>query len=283
MRQSGYRTAMDFSTTDLALLALLLALTGGVAGVLAGLLGVGGGIVIVPVLFWVLGALDFPETTAMAIAVATSLATIIPTSISSARAHAAKGNLDRALLRAWAPWVAAGALLGGLLSFVLDGTDLTLIFGLVALAVAVNMALPRTLVLGEALPGSGAAQGAMATGIGTLSALMGIGGGTLSVPTLSLFSFPTHRAVGTAAAFGLVIAVPAVLGFVASGWSEPLRPPFSLGYVNVPAALIIMSVTVFAAPVGARIAHALPARRLKLAFALFLGITAVRMLWSVWA
>ena len=271
---------MDLSALDLALLALLLALTGGVAGLLAGLLGVGGGIVIVPVLFWVLGALDFPEATAMAIAVATSLATIIPTSIASARAHAAKGNLDRALLRAWAPFMFAGALAGGLLSFVLDGTDLALIFGVVALVVAVNMALPRTLVLSDGLPRSRAARGGIATVIGGLSALMGIGGGTLSVPTLSMFGFPTHRAVGTAAAFGLVIAVPGVAGFVASGWSEPLRPPLSLGFVNGPAALIIVSVTVFAAPVGARVAHALPARHLKLAFALFLGVTAIRMLLS---
>lgn len=272
---------MDLSVGEIGLLAALLVATGAAAGILAGLLGVGGGIAIVPVLFWILGALDFPEATAMAIAVATSLATIIPTSIASARAHHAKGNVDGTLLRLWAPWVFAGALAGGLLSFVLDGTDLTLIFGVVALVVAVDMALPRTLKVGEGLPASRAAQGGIAGGIGTLSALMGIGGGTLSVPILSLFSVPAHRAVGTAAAFGWLIAVPGVLGFVASGWSEPLRPPGSVGYVNLPAALIIVSVTVFAAPVGARIAHALPARRLKLAFALFLGLAALRMLWSV--
>ena len=272
---------MDLSAADLALLAVLLAATGGVAGVLAGLLGVGGGIVIVPVLFWVLGALDFPEATAMTVAVATSLATIIPTSVASARAHAAKGNLDRDLLRAWAPFVVAGALAGGLLSFVLDGRDLTAVFGVVALLVAVNMALPKQLTLGAALPASIAARGGMAGGIGLVSALMGIGGGTLSVPTLSAFSFPTHRAVGTAAAFGLLIAVPGVLGFVASGIGQPLRPPGSVGYVNLPAAAVIVPMTVICAPVGARIAHALPARRLRLAFALFLGITALRMLWIV--
>lgn len=272
---------MTFTGTELALLAGLLVLTGGAAGVLAGLLGVGGGIVIVPVLYWVLGALDFPEATAMAIAVATSLATIIPTSVSSARAHARRGNLDRALLRAWAPFVVAGALAGGLLSFVLDGTDLTAIFGVVALVVALNMAVPRTLVLGPALPASKPVQGLIAAAIGGVSALMGIGGGTLTVPTLSLFSYPTHRAVGTAAAFGLAIAVPGVAGFVASGWSDPLRPPGSLGYVSLPAAAVIASVTVFAAPVGARLAHALPARRLRIAFAAFLGLTAIRMLWGV--
>ena len=274
---------MELEAGQIALLAVLLVLTGGVAGILAGLLGVGGGIVIVPVLFWVLEGLAFPNSTAMPIAVATSLATIIPTSIASARAHAAKGNLDWALLRRWAPFVFAGALGGGLLSFVLDGGDLTLVFGLVALIVAVNMAIPRTLTLAPNLPASRAAQGGMATGIGVFSALMGIGGGTLTVPILSLFAFPTHRAVGTAAAFGLVIAVPAVLGFVASGWGAPLRPPLSLGYVNLVAAAIIVPVTVLTAPLGARIAHRLPAGRLKLAFAVFLGITAARMLWSVLA
>ena len=274
---------MDLAAADLVLLAALLVLTGVVAGILAGLLGVGGGIVIVPVLFWVFEALDFPGETAMTVAVATSLATIIPTSIASARAHRAKGNLDAALFARWAPFMFVGALLGGLLSFVLDGGDLRLVFGVIALLVAVNMAVPRTLVLSTGLPRSTAVEGAIAGTIGVLSALMGIGGGTLSVPTLSMFSFPTHRAVGTAAAFGLVIAVPAVVGFVASGWGSPLRPPFSAGYVNLVAAAIIFPATTLVAPWGARIAHALPADRLRLAFALFLGLTALRMLWSTLA
>ena len=271
---------MELSGTEIAALAGLLVLTGAIAGILAGLLGVGGGIVIVPVLFWVFEALDFPGETAMTVAVATSLATIVPTSISSARAHRAKGNLDETLLRRWAPFMFAGALVGGLLSFVLDGGDLRLVFGVIALVVALNMAIPGTLTLAAALPPSRWVQGALAGAIGVFSALMGIGGGTLSVPILSLFSFATHRAVGTAAAFGIVIAVPAVAGFIASGWSAPLRPPFSLGYVNLVAAAIIFPVTTLVAPLGARIAHALPAPQLKLAFALFLGLTALRMLWS---
>ena len=273
---------MDLTTTEQLLLAALMLLTGGIAGVLAGLLGVGGGIVIVPVLFWVMGALAFPEASAMPVAVATSLATIIPTSIVSARAHAAKGNVDRDLLRAWAPFIFIGALMGGLLSFVLDGSALTAVFGLVALVVAVNMAVPKTLVLRDALPASRPVQGGIAGAIGAVSALMGIGGGTLSVPVLSLFAFPTHRAVGTAAAFGLVIAVPAVAGFIASGWDATGRPPGSLGYVNLPAAALIVAVTVFTAPVGARLASTLPAARLRQAFALFLAITAARMLWTAW-
>ena len=193
---------MELATGEIVLLLLLMLGTGVVAGLLAGLLGVGGGIVIVPILFLVFDVLDFPESVAMHVAVATSLATIVPTSIASARAHRAKGNVDVDLLKRWAPWVGLGAAAGGLLASGLDGEQLKLVFGIVALLVAVNMAAPGKLVLGESLPRSGAVQGAIGGGIGLFSALMGIGGGTLSVPTLSMFSFPTHRAVGTAAAFG---------------------------------------------------------------------------------
>ena len=271
---------LDLSLSTLIALGALLLATGVVAGLLAGLLGVGGGIVIVPILFLVLEGLDFPDETLMQVAVATSLATIIPTSVSSARAHHAKGNVDMALLRRWAPWIFLGALLGGLLSFVLSGDALRLVFGVIALLVAINMAVPKQLVLAAALPRSAAAQAPIAGGIGTFSALMGIGGGTLSVPVLSAFSYPTHRAVGTAAAFGFLIAVPAVVGFVWSGLGEPGRPPLSLGWVNLAAAALIFPVTTLVAPVGARIAHRLPAERLRLVFALFLGLTALRMLWS---
>ena len=274
---------MELATGTALSLVLLLLATGAVAGLLAGLLGVGGGIVIVPILFLVFDALAFPESIAMHVAVASSLATIVPTSIASARAHRAKGNLDAALFRRWAPFVGIGALVGGFVAGALDGEQLKLVFGVVALVVAVNMAIPRTLTVAAALPGSMAAQGSIAGGIGLFSALMGIGGGTLSVPTLSLFSVPTHRAVGTAAAFGLVIAVPATLGFVWTGLGVAARPPASLGYVNLVAAGLIFPVTTLVAPIGARVAHALPAARLKLAFAVFLGVTAVRMLWTALA
>ena len=267
--------------TTLIALAVGLLATGAIAGVLAGLLGVGGGIVIVPVLFWLFDLLNVPSTVAMHLAVGTSLCTIIPTSISSARAHHKKGAIDLSLLRSWAPVMFAGALIGGLLSKVLGGAVLTAIFGVVALAVSINMATPKTLVLSDTLPEGPIGRGALPFGIGTFSALMGIGGGTLSVPILNAFSFPVHRAVGTASAFGLVIAVPAVLGFIWSGWNLAERPPFSLGYVSLPAAILIFSVSVLTAPVGSRIAHNMNPARLKLAFAAFLFLTSVRMLWSI--
>lgn len=271
----------DYGVQTLILLAAGLLATGAIAGVLAGLLGVGGGIVIVPVLFWLFDLLDVPQAIAMHLAVGTSLCTIIPTSVSSARSHHRRGAIDTALLRSWAPVIFAGALVGGLLSNVLASGALTLIFGVIALAVSLNMAWPRTLVLADALPRGAAARMGVSGGIGVLSALMGIGGGTLSVPILSAFSYPVHRAVGTASAFGLVIAVPAASGFVWSGWDVSGRPPLSLGYVSLPAAALIFSMSVLTAPVGSRLAHSLNPARLKLAFAVFLFLTALRMLWSV--
>lgn len=262
----------------LALLVGGMALTGMIAGVLAGLLGVGGGIVIVPVLFWVLTLLNVAPEYASHLAVATSLATIIPTSISSMRSHAKRGTVDKPLLRLWGAGVFAGALIGGLLAKVIPGDGLRALFGVVALAVAVNMAIPKTLVIQDHLPVRAWVNRAIAGVIGVISALMGIGGGTLSVPTLTAFSFPPHRAVGTAAALGLLIAVPGVAGFIWAGWGIDDLPPGSLGYVSLPAAALIAPMSFLFAPLGARLAHALNPANLKRAFALFLAITALRML-----
>lgn len=273
----------SYSPEFLMLLALGLVFTGAVAGVLAGLLGVGGGIVIVPVLVIMFDILNISDSIAMHLAVATSLATIIPTSFSSARAHRKKGNVDTDLIKAWAPVIFIGAAIGGVLSKFLDSSFLTMVFGFVALAVAINMVLPKKIVLGETLPQGIIGRGAMPSSIGLFSSLMGIGGGTLSVPALTAFSFPVHRAVGTAAAFGLVIAIPAVLGFIWAGLGTEGRPPLSLGYVNIPAAILIFSVSFFTAPLGSKLAHSLNPQRLRLAFALFLFLSAARMLWSVFS
>jgi len=269
----------EYSVYLLATLAVCLVFTGVIAGILAGLLGVGGGIVIVPVLFIVFDILDIPDVVAMHIAIATSLATIIPTSISSARAHHKRGSIDWDLAKSWVPLMFVGALIGGILSKYLASSSLTLIFGVIALLVAVNMALPKAIVLAQNLPTGVLARGVLPWFIGTFSALMGIGGGTLSVPILSAFSKPIHQAVGTASTFGLVIAIPAVLGFIWSGWSAELRPPFSFGYVSIPAAVLIFFASVFTAPYGAKLAHSLNPANLKKVFALFLFITSLRMLW----
>lgn len=269
----------DYTLAFLLVLAVAMLCTGAIAGVLAGLLGVGGGIVIVPVLFILFDYLEIPPQISMHIAVATSLATIIPTSISSARSHHKKGSIDIDMLKSWAPLIFIGAAIGGILSKYLASSSLTLIFGVIALLVSINMALPKKVVIADELPKGVVGKGLLPSFIGGFSALMGIGGGTLSVPILSAFSFPIHRAVGTASAFGLVIAIPAVIGFIWSGWSADLRPPYSIGYVSVPAAVLIFSVSVFTAPLGAKLAHSLNPANLKKAFALFLFITSLRMLW----
>ncbi len=261
-------------------LILILLVTGVAAGILAGLLGVGGGIVIVPVLFWGMSLLGFEPAISMLLAVGTSLAIIIPTSISSARAHYRRDAVDVPLLKRWGPFIFLGSLIGGLAARYFGGEGLTLVFGIIALGVALLMVKKTPPVIGTKLPQSLWPNAGIAGLIGFFSALMGIGGGTLSVPTLSAFSFPIRRAVGTAATFGLLISVPAVFGFIWSGWGMPQRPPYSLGYVSLPAAAIIFPVTVLCAPIGARIAHTINPRALRLAFAIFLAITAFRMLQS---
>lgn len=269
--------------TDLStwlLIIPILLVVGSIAGTLAGLLGVGGGIVIVPVLYWLTeaGWLDVSEEVAMHFAVATSLATIIPTSISSARAHHRKGSIDMVMFRSWAPFIVAGSLIGGILATTFDASVLTGIFGIIAMVVVINMLNPRPFTLADAPPKSIAARAAVAMPIGAFSAMMGIGGGTLSVPTMTLMSFPVHRAVGTAALFGLVIAVPGVLGYAFAGQDIEGLLPGSLGYINIPAAIVISLATFYCAPFGVKIAHSLNPARLRFAFAVFLAISAAKML-----
>lgn len=266
----------------LAAFALALLATGTVAGVLAGLLGVGGGIVIVPVLFNLFPLLGIDEAVRMHVAVGTSLATIIPTSVMSARAHYRRGSLDLDLLKSLIPGVVAGVLIGGWLGARAGGATLTAVFTVVALLVAVNMAFRREgMILAETLPGGLVRQG-LGLVIGGFSVVMGIGGGTLSVPLLTAFNVPIRRAVGTAAALGLGIGLPGAAGFILGGLGVPDRPPGSLGYANLIGFALIVPATMLMAPVGARIAHTISPSLLRKAFALFLFLTALRMGWSVW-
>jgi uncharacterized membrane protein YfcA len=271
------------TTLQITLLVGGVVLAGGLGGLLAGLLGVGGGIVIVPVLFWVFTFTRFDPALAMHMAVATSLATIIATSISSARAHHKRGAVDMALVKRWGPWMAAGALAGGAFAGLVNAAALMMVFGIVGLAVSVNLARPKSLVLAPDLPSGKVGQPVLASGIGLVSAMMGIGGGTLGVPTLTAFSVPVHRAVGTAATFGLIIAIPAAIALVVAGLGVAGRPPLSLGYVNLVAAALILPMSIFMAPRGAKLAHALDAKWVKRSFAVFLTITSVRMLWTALA
>ena len=263
-------------------LAPLLLLAGAFAGLLAGLLGVGGGIVIVPALYHIFSYLEIDPSVRMHLAVGTSLATIIPTSIRSVRAHQARGGFDKDLFRAWVPGIIVGVLMGTWLANLADFGVLTLVFATVALLVSVYMAIgnPAT-KLSDGLPGNPGSS-MIAAIIGGISAMMGIGGGTLSVPVLNLFGVPIHRSVGTAAGFGLVIAIPGTLGFIIGGWNNPMLPEFSLGYVNWLGFLLIVPATVLTVPTGAKLAHTLSQTGLRRAFAFFLGITAARMFYDIW-
>jgi uncharacterized membrane protein YfcA len=194
------------------------------------------------------------------------------------QSHRERGAVDEALLRSLALPLFVGVAAGSLLARRLDGRVLSGIFGVVALGVALHMALGREgWKLREGLP-RGAARGALGAAIGFFSVLMGLGGGTLGVPILSAFGVPIHRAVGTAAGFGLLIGVPGCLAFAATGWGVPGRPPLSAGYVSLAGLAAITPTTWLAAPLGARAAHALPRVWLRRAFALFLAATALRML-----
>ncbi|MDB5507245.1 MAG: rane protein [Devosia sp.] len=266
---------------DIALYVTALLATGVVAGFIAGLLGVGGGIVIVPVLYYVFTALGVPEDVKMHIAVGTSLSTIIFTSAMSVRAHNSRGAVDWALLRRWTPGIVVGVIIGTQLAAFISGEMLTAIFGFVALIVAIYMIVSRPeWRLANQLPGTWA-QRAMAAVIGLISSLMGIGGGTLSVPAMTLVGYPIHKAVGTASAIGFAIGVPGTIGMIIGGWGKPDLPPLSLGFVSLIGLILILPTSMLLAPVGARAAHALPVRALKFAFAVFLALTAIRMLYSV--
>jgi uncharacterized membrane protein YfcA len=261
-------------------LALAMLATGVVGGVLAGLLGVGGGIVIVPVLEWALELLGVPTEFRMHIAVGTSLAVIIPTSISSAWAHHQRGSVDVELAKRWALFILAGALFGTLVASKVAGPALSGVFGVVALLVAVKMALPFDDKKLRSEPPRGLLMAPLPTLIGMISTMMGIGGGTLTVPSLTLLGEPIHRAVGTSALFGLLISIPGALGFIVSGWGMPGLPFGSIGYVNVVSIALIAPTTIIAAPLGAKIAHSLSKRHLSLLFGTFLLLGGVRMLFQ---
>jgi len=265
---------------ELVLLCAAMLLTGIVGGVLAGLLGVGGGLVVVPMLDFALGFMDVDPSIRMQIAVATSLATIIPTSISSSRAHHKRNAVDMVLAKRWAPWIFIGSLAGTWVASHVHSHVLSAIFACVACLVALKLILPLDArAVARNVP-AGPAIYPAPTLIGFISTLMGIGGGSLSVPILTFFGEPIHRAVGTSALFGLLIAIPGTLGFMITGHGNPHLPFGSIGFVNLPGFALIAPATVLAAPLGVRLAHSMDKRQLTLIFGMFLLIVSVRMLIS---
>lgn len=263
--------------SDLIQLALTATGAGAIGGVLAGLMGVGGGIVIVPALYLMLSSFGVEPGLAMQLAVGTSLTTIIFTALSSASGHARRGAIDWALLRGWAGPIVLGVIVGAVLGGRVSGRILVAVFATVAALVAVDMLLrspnpqrpPR-----QATRGLWAGMGVAA---GAISAMMGIGGGTVCVPILSFLGYDIRRAIGTSAAIGLIIALPGTVVYAASGLGVAGRPPGSLGFVSLPAALVIIPVSMLCARIGVRLAHRIAPWALRRLFGLFLALTALRM------
>jgi uncharacterized protein len=268
------------SVEELVALAVGVSISGLIAGTVAGLLGVGGGIVLVPVLFQTLGILGVDESVRMPLAVGTSLATIIPTSIRSTLSHNKKGAVDWHVLKAWAAPTVIGVLVGSWLAAIVGGRGLTAVFALGAGSLGLYMIVGREeWRLGDTVP-DGLWSWPLGFANGCLSVMMGIGGGTFGVTVMTLFGTTIHRAVATAAGFGLIIAVPGTIGMIVGGWNAQGLIPFSLGYVNLIGLALIVPATILAAQWGVAIAHRLSRRTLRLAFGMFLCLTAVRMGWA---
>jgi uncharacterized membrane protein YfcA len=268
---------------ELGTLALGLVIAGAVSGLTAGMLGVGGGIVVVPVLYHVLSLIGIDEGVRMHLAIGTSLATIIPTAFSSVQAHDRKGAVDWALLRRWLIPMLIGVAAGSALAGIARGQTLALVFALVAIPVALHLAFSHEeRRIADHLP-EGPVGLILPALIGGVSTMMGIGGGTIGVPAMTLFGVPIHRAVGTASAFGVIISIPGTIGSFVSGWGAHGLPAYSLGYVNLLGFLLIAPVSFFAAPFGAHIAHEMDRRKLRAVFALFIAVTAARMLYDALA
>lgn len=264
----------SLSPVELASLLAALAASGLFAGLIAGLFGVGGGTVIVPVLFWTFSLLGVGGESNLHVAVGSSLLSIVVTSWRSLKAHRTHGAVDEAVLKAWTPWVGFGALVGAALAGLASMAGLAVIYAVCFLLIAIQFGLlPERMTLRSDLP-TGLWRRIVGSGIGALSAMMGIGGGSLGGLMMALCGRPIHQAVATASGFGMAIGAAATLGFIVFGWDAPGRPPLSLGYVNLPAAVVIGALTVVAAPWGAKLAHRLDRLTLRRVFAVYLLATA---------
>lgn len=257
--------------------------TGVVSGIAAGLLGIGGGAVIVPALSNALLLMGFDAEVVQHVAVGTSLAIIIPTGIMSARAHHKRGALDLDVLKLWAPFIVVGTFVGGLMAGWYSGDVLRVVFAVMAFLIAANIIFSfQTKLMGH-LHESKPTHRVAALIVGYLSSLMGIGGGSLTVPTLVAFGHSMHKAVGTSAAIGVAIALSGTLGFLISGWGVDDLPPLSLGYINLVALVLVGVMAAICAPAGAALAHRLDQKTLKYVFAIFLVAVGLNMLWKVLA
>lgn len=262
-------------------LAAALLLAGAVTGVLSGLFGVGGGAVLVPVLFEVFGFAGIDETVGLPLAIGTSLAVIIPTSIRSFRGHYARGVADLTILRRWALPILVGVIIGAVIARYADPWVFLIVFIGVSIINAVKLLFGKdSWKLSDTLP-SLWPMSIIGAVIGLLSSLMGVGGGVMATMVQTLCGRPILNSIATSSGVGVLISIPATLGYIYAGWpkmtAEPaLLPPLSLGYVSLIGVALLLPMTVLTAPIGVRIAHAIPKRSLEIGFGLFLLIVSAR-------
>ncbi|TRW99045.1 sulfite exporter TauE/SafE family protein [Candidatus Methylobacter oryzae] len=253
-------------------------LLGAVGGLMAGLFGIGGGLIIVPVLAMLFAAKGFPEELVMIMSVATSLATIVLTSIFSVLAHHRLGSVLWDKVLAMGPGIMAGAALGAVVADYIAGDVLRVIFIIYLLAMGVQMALQLKPKPGQQQPSKALDLGVSCL-MGLLSSLLGIGGGTLIVPFLVHFQTPMRNAVAIASACGLPISVVGTIGYALLGRDMVQLPDWSLGYIYIPSFIGIVLTSTFTAPIGAKLAHRLPSEKLKRYFSLLLFVMAAKLIW----
>ena len=262
----------------LVTIAVALAAAGAVTGVLAGLFGVGGGAITVPILHEVFLILGIAPDVAMPLAVGTSLAIIIPTSLQSARGHHARGAVDTALVRAWALPVLLGVSAGVWIARFAPPQVFQAVFVAVASVNAVKLFFGRdSWRVAPEMP-QGPLLRVYGLIVGLASALMGIGGGAISNLILTLHGRPIRNAVATSAAVGVIVSIPGAAGYVWAGWGRAGLPPLSLGFVSLMAFAVIVPTTLMTTPIGVRLAHTMPKRRLEIAFASFLALVSARFI-----
>jgi uncharacterized membrane protein YfcA len=250
------------------------------AGFFAGLLGIGGGLILVTVLVMLFDAQGFPADRVMHLALGTSLATIVFTSLKSARSHHGHGAVRWDIVRNTVAGLVVGTLAGSVVAEHLRSTWLALLFLGFVIYSAVHMMLDIAPRPSRRLPGPWGLQFGAAV-VGVLSALVGAGGGFVSIPLMAMCNVPMRQCVGTSSALGLPIALAGAIGYVAAGWNKDHLPALSVGYVYLPALAGIVVGTFVTVPMGAKLAHALPVAKLKKVFAAVLALLAVKMLYGL--
>ncbi len=269
------------SMQNLMLLAVAIIAAGFVMGFLAGLFGIGGGAILVPALYEAFSAIGVDRSIIMHLCLGTALAVMIPTTFTSFRAHRAKGAVDIGFLKRVAPWIVTGVVIGAVIAKYVDSLTLQWIWAFLGGCLAFKMALGRdNWRIADELPAKSIVPEIVSLLIGLVSTLMSVGGASFMITFLSLYGWQILPSVATSSGLGPLIAIPGTLGFIWAGWSAGGLPPFSVGYISLIGAALVIPASVLAAPFGVRVAHGWPKRRLELSFALFLALMSARFFYS---